>query len=299
MEAALVALIVLSLTFVTLLAAALILKIPRRKPSADEVNRRSPYSVAWLTFGQFRTYKKNLAKNLSNLQPLLDLGTRHDVYILSQKDDGYAEDEADIRGTFAEFGMNVGWIRYWDDVEEEHPIPGAIIERYRSMSSRLPEGSSAFMPRMWWRRHVLYDMFRSSDGGPYDLVWFSRLFDTSIDVLELSFFQDVTVLDESEVIGCVDTLFAGSPNAMQHVFDFGKTQPIVDERMWNEKQFVRFFSSFDKVLAENRPTLSSEAQVSHFLFNSEKVKFRSVRKDFNHPAGPSETASLLVKINKH
>jgi hypothetical protein len=134
-----------------------------------------------------------------------------------------------------------------------------------------------------------------------DLHVFGRLFDVVIrhpvpspsdHVKRIEYEIDKLMVCSSSartVLGSSDTLFIGTREPMDHLFECG--MHLRGPEIWNDSEFTEVMMRADSCLCVNRATYSPEVQyIAHVHFGP--FKYRNIRFDFNDPDSPENGSSL-------
>ena len=253
-----------------------------------------------MVYGQFRSYKKNLRKNIEMLKPLLKTHIVH-VFVLTDKQESgnfSIENEWEIQQIFKEYAFNVHFINYiedYDNVEENevHHHFFHSIQHYR--------GTSNFAPRLIYREYLLNKLKNeriSQHNIHIDLTVYCRIFDIKI-TNHLPFEQIEKEIDELydnpyRVLGSSDTFFIGSKEALDYLFDlstrFKQGKPYHDS-IFDDVECAKFISTMDICLLNVRATYSPELQyISHMFYS--KYEYKNIRFDYNNIGSPYNENSL-------
>ena len=121
--------------------------------------------IAILIFGQFRSYKKNLIKNLDNLKENLLENNDIDVYILTDEKGNYSKDnENEIKTIFEKYNCNIKLLEKWENLLEYHERD-KILHNYYTNNIRHKGGYHPFTANLWYRRYILSQLV-SLDSEP-------------------------------------------------------------------------------------------------------------------------------------
>lgn len=257
-------------------------------------------SIALMIYGQFRTYKNNMRRNIEMLKPLLRTHNVH-VFILTDKleSGNYSiENEKEIRDICKEHYFNLHFIRYIEDYDnsEENEVHHKYfnsIQHYR--------GSDNFAPRLIYRKYLLNKLkneYIMQNNIHIDLTVYCRLFDIKIEN-HLPFDQIEKEIDElyedpSIILGSSDTFFIGSKEALDYLFDlsnlFKEGKPYHDN-MFEDTYCAHFISTMDICLHNVRATYSPELQyIAHMFYSA--YEYKNMRVDFNNVGSPHNEHSL-------
>jgi hypothetical protein len=100
--------------------------------------------------------------------------------------------------------------------------------------------------------------------------------------------------DARTVLGSSDTLFIGTQEPMDHVFELAtaiKTGGMRGAEMWDDSEFCDTMMRADSCLCVNRATYSPEVQyIAHVHFGP--FNYKNIRFDFNCPESAENGSSL-------
>ena len=95
--------------------------------------------------------------------------------------------------------------------------------------------------------------------------------------------------DAQTVLGSSDTLFIGTREPMDHLFECG--MHLRGPEIWNDHEFTEVMMRADSCLCIHRATYSPEVQyIAHMYFS--RFKYRNTRFDYNNPESPENKSSL-------
>jgi len=246
-------------------------------------------NIAIMVYGQFRTYKNNLIKNINMLKPIINNCNVH-LFILSDKSKNgnysqFSEDQ--IKNIFLSYGFKIhifDYIENFDFSEEEDKYVETFFNNINDRSGIENE----FVPKLIYRKNILNKLkndYINSNNIEIDLTIYCRLFDVII-TNNLSFEKiehEINHLynNDNIVFGSSDTLFIGSQKSINYLFDLPNGY-IYHNQIWEDQKFLQFISSIDLVLFQTRATYSPEIQyISHIYFSSH-FDYKNIRVDFNN-----------------
>ena len=265
--------------------------------------------VALMIYGEFRTYADNLRENLEMMAPIFRDTVVH-VFVLSNKlaSGNYSEqNEHEIRDIFDEAGFHLCFFDYVENLDSHHAAnEQAAHDSYFAGLKNKDGVSNEVIPDIMYRKFVLNQIKNAhckQHGIVMDLHVFGRLFDVIIrhpvapsssdNMKRIEYEIDkLTVCSSSArtVMGSSDTLFIGTREPMDHLFECGVTQMRGPE-IWNDHAFVEVMMRADSCLCIHRATYSPEVQyIAHMYFSG--FKYRNIRFDFNNPESPENGSSL-------
>ena len=270
----------------------------------NEYNRLKDY-VSWLSssskikkdiavmiYGQFRSYKNNLKKNINMLSPIFKNNNIH-IFILSDKLEigNYSkENEKEIINIFKEFNFNIHFFDYVENYNniEENEILNSYFKNIKNNN-----GTNKFVPRLIYRKYLLNKLkndYINSYNIKIDLTIFCRLFDIQIEN-NLSFNKienEINKLyyEKNTLLGSSDTFFIGSQDSVDYLFSLSKLfkeGKLYNDIIWEDKQFVNFISSMDICLYQCKAIYSPEIQyIAHMYYNNNMYNYKNIRVDFNN-----------------
>jgi len=265
-------------------------------------------NIVLMVYGQFRSYRNNLFKNIKALQPILKTHNIY-VFILSDKKESgnYSQkNEEEIKNIFKEFYMNIhifDYVENYNDTEEMQ-----TTNQYYS-TIKHNKGSSLFVPNLMYRRYLLNKLkndYVNKNNIEIDLTIYCRLFDIIIQP-NLSFNQieqqiDICYQDDNIIYGSSDTFFIGSKNAIDYLFDIAmkiKNGKIYHDDIWGDKSCLEFISTMDIILCKCRAIYSPEIQYIVHMYYSNFL-YKNMRVDFNNPMSPlNQTFLYHVKLDQN
>ena len=274
--------------------------------------------VALMIYGEFRTYADNLRENLEMMAPIFRDTVVH-VFVLSNKlaSGNYSdENETRIRRIFSDFGFRVCFFDYVENLdgshaEEERATHQAYIETVQCANEK-----DGFIPRLIHRKRALNKIkneYCRQHNIDMDLHVFGRLFDIVIQHPAPAFTTTLSTqsciekrvqyeidklticsADARTVLGSSDTLFIGTQEPMDHVFELAtaiKTGGMRGAEMWDDSEFCDTMMRADSCLCVNRATYSPEVQyIAHVHFGP--FNYKNIRFDFNCPESAENGSSL-------
>ena len=246
-------------------------------------------NIAIMVYGQFRTYKNNLIKNINMLKPIINDCNVH-LFILSDKSENgnYSQfSEEQITNIFLSYGFKIhifDYIENFDFSKEEEKYVESFFNKINDKSGI----ENDFVPRLVYRKNIMNKLkndFITSNNIEIDLTIYCRLFDIVINN-NLTFEKiedeiDYLYNNDNIVFGSSDTLFIGSQKSINYLFDLSNGY-IYHNQIWEDKQFVQFISSMDLVLCQTRATYSPEVQYIAHIYYSSHFKYKNIRVDFNN-----------------
>jgi len=264
-------------------------------------------SVALMIYGQFRSYANNLRENVRMLAPVFRGKVVH-VFVLSNKlaSGNYSEqNEREIRDIFDEAGFNLCFFDYVENLGSHHAAnEQAAHDSYFASLKNKDDVSNEVIPDIMYRKFVLNQIKNAHckhHGIVMDLHVFGRLFDVVIrhpvpspsdHVKRIEYEIDKLMVCSSSartVLGSSDTLFIGTREPMDHLFECG--MHLRGPEIWNDSEFTEVMMRADSCLCVNRATYSPEVQyIAHVHFGP--FKYRNIRFDFNDPDSPENGSSL-------
>jgi glycosyltransferase involved in cell wall biosynthesis len=265
-------------------------------------------NVALMIYGQFRSYASNLRENVRMLAPVFRGKVVH-VFVLSNKlaSGNYSErNEREIRDIFDEAGFNLCFFDYVENLGSHHAENEQAAHDAYFAGLKTKDGvSNEIIPDIMYRKFVLNQIKNAhckQHGIVMDLHVFGRLFDIIIrhpvpspsdHMKRIKYEIDQLMVCSSSartVLGSSDTLFIGTREPMDHLFECGVTQ-VRGPEIWNDHEFAEVMMRADSCLCVNRATYSPEVQyIAHMYFSG--FKYRNIRFDFNDPDSPENGSSL-------
>lgn len=239
-------------------------------------------------FGEFRSFQKNLRKNILELKKIYD--SPFDIYILSDKSGNYStENERKIRKIFVETNCKVKMLKYWDELEEHHSIENDIQQAFDKECLH-KRGYHPFMKKMWYRRYVLNSLVKEE----YETYIFARLFDTEIYLLKNPEYTKTCIdnwLKDDLLVFGLDHFFIGTKKIFNKLFEFGLVKTAFGDEMWDRPLFSADYLLCDYVLFNNRDTYSSELQLFYYIFMT--MPYIHIRLDYNNKYTPLNRTALF------
>jgi hypothetical protein len=249
-------------------------------------------NIALMVYGQFRSYKNNLRRNIQMLEPIIKTHNIH-LFVLSDKktNGNYSpENEKEIREIFKEFYFNVHIFYYmenYDNINEENETAAGYYENIRHEN-----GSNPFVPNLMYRKYLLNKLkneFVIKNNMVMDMTIYCRIFDIVI-TNNLSFNEIENQINEvyenpNILFGSSDTFFIGSQKSMDYLFDiavlFKEGKPYHDD-IWEDKECEQFISTMDYCLCNVRHIYSPELQYIVHMYYS-PYTYKNMRVDFTNP----------------
>jgi hypothetical protein len=278
-------------------------------------------NIALMIYGQFRTYANNLRENIEMLAPLFGFGKMQSsprkvhVFVLSNKlaSGNYSEqNENEIRGIFDDFGFNVCFFDYVENLDSSHAEnEKAAHDAYFADLKNHNGVNNEFIPDIMYRKFALNQIknaYCNQHNIDIELHVFGRLFDVIIKppptsaILTQSCIQKqiqyeidkLTICSDEKttVLGSSDTLFIGTQEPTDHLFECA--MHLRGPEIWNDQDFLDTMLCADSCLGINRATYSPEVQyIAHVHYSN--FKYRNIRFDFNDPESV-ENGSTLYDI---
>jgi len=264
-------------------------------------------NVALMIYGQFRTYATNLRENVRMLAPIFIDKVVH-VFVLSNKlaSGNYSEqNENEIRGIFDEFGFNICFFDYVENLDSTHAEnERAAHDSYFANLKNQNGVNNEFIPDIMYRKFALNQIkneYCAQHNIDIDLHVFGRLFDviirhpptaTATAQNQIQYEMDkltVCSSDARTVLGSSDTLFIGTQEPMDHLFECA--MHLRGPEIWNDPTFLDMMMRADSCLCINRATYSPEVQCIARVHYS-NFKYRNIRFDFNNPESTENYESL-------
>ena len=262
-------------------------------------------NIALMVYGQFRSYKNNLKKNIEMLEPILKTHNIHVFVLTDKKSSGnYSiENEKEIRDIFKNFYFNLhvfGYIENYDNAEE--------IKTANSFLDNIKNNNGfegPFVPVLVYRKYLLNRIkneYISSHNINIDLTIYCRLFDIKIKN-NLSFPEIENSIgdlynNKTHLYGSSDTFFLGSQDAIDYLFDLSekfKSGKLYHDDIWQDKDFVNFLSAMDICLCNCKATYAPEIQtIAHMYYSS--YTYKNIRFDFNNPSSELNKNALYHVI---
>ena len=256
-------------------------------------------NYAIVVYGQYRSFAKNLKRNLEEIKvPILN-GNTVDVYIVTDRGGNYSEDNtARIISTFKEYGCNVRFVRLWEDLGEYHAQEKENARNYDG-DCKHAYGKLAFTSNLWFRRYVtnsIVNEYIDANNLQYDLHMFMRLFDIELKqnapgrVIRKAIESCITT---SRLLMSIDTIFIAPKHIIDAVFSFGESFRVYHDSIWENPKLCNCFKSIDSCLygLKNRPTYCSEVQVFAHIFHT-IGSYRNIRYDWNGSRSAGNKSTL-------
>ena len=225
--------------------------------------------IAILIFGQFRSYKKNLVKNLDNLKYNLLENNKIGVYILTDEKGNYSKDnENEIKTIFEKYNCNIKLLEKWENLLEYHERD-KIIHNYYNNNIRHKGGFHPFTANLWFRRYVLSQLVDEK----YDIYVMCRLFDTIIEKRKTDDTIKKIIYDNYNdyLFTVSDQLYISSYLIFNKFIKFGNDFPLYHDDLWNyiRNELIKSDSNLcnRKEHPAHRidPTYCSEVQVFTYI----------------------------------
>lgn len=232
-------------------------------------------NIAILIFGQFRSYKKNLIKNLDNLKDNLLENNNIDVYILTDEKGNYSKDnENEIKTIFEKYNCNIKLLEKWEHLIEYHE-KDKILHNYYNKNVKNKDGFHPFTANLWYRRYVLSELIDKK----YDIYMMCRLFDTIIEKRKTDDTIKKIIYDNynNYLLTGSDQLYISSYSIFYKFIKFGNDFPLYHDDLWN---YIRNeLKKSDPNLCNRKeagrhpayrtdPTYCSEVQVFTYMYNN-------------------------------
>jgi hypothetical protein len=265
-------------------------------------------NVALMIYGQFRSYANNLRENVRMLAPIFRGKAVH-VFILSNQlaSGNYSEqNEREIRDMLNEAGFRLCFFDYVENLGSHHAANEQAAHASYFAGLKNKDGvSNAVIPDIMYRKFALNQIknaYCSQHNIVMDLHVFGRLFDVIIrhpassssadHVKRIEYEIDkLTVCSSAArtVLGSSDTLFIGTREPMDHLFECGTH--LRGPEIWNDPEFTAVMMRADSCLCIHRATYSPEVQyIAHMYFSA--FKYRNIRFDYNNPESQDNRLSL-------
>lgn len=255
-------------------------------------------TISLLIYGQFRTYINNLRKNILTLWPIFENKIVY-VFILSDKkiEGNYSSNnEKEILDIFNEFNFKVQFLYYIEDIiDSDEKI---YCDNFYQTIKHNHGVTNNFVPNLIYRKYLLNKLaceYIKFNKLTIDVFFYARLFDMDISYIKNieSCFVDFEKIknniyylleDKNTIIGSSDSLFIGSQDAIQYLFnnwnDNGDIKIFHDD-IWSDSDFSKFAYSCDSFLTYNRHIYSPEIQYLARSYYS-KFKYFNIRLDNNN-----------------
>lgn len=265
-------------------------------------------NVALMIYGQFRSYANNLRENVRMLAPIFRGKVVH-VFVLSNQlaSGNYSEqNEREIRDILDEAGFHLCFFDYVENLGSHHAENEQAAHDSYFASLKNKDGvNNEVIPDIMYRKFVLNQIKNAhckQHGIDMDLHVFGRLFDVIIrhpvpspsdHMKRIEYEIDKLMVCSSSartVLGSSDTLFIGTREPMDHLFECGVTQ-LRGPEIWNDHEFTEVMMHADSCLCIHRATYSPEVQyIAHMYFSG--FKYRNIRLDYNNPESTKNYESL-------
>lgn len=251
-------------------------------------------SIALFCYGQFRSYEKNLEKNLKQLDFIISKNDIH-VFILSDKliNGNYSkENEEKIISIFNKYKCIVHFIKYVEDIKEYDKNKEDLIDYTYNNKTITGKGASPFVSKLIHRKYlinILKNNYIENNNIHIDLHFYCRIFDVIIvknnkeDFINYNF--NKLYKNSDLILGSNDHIYIGHKESIDFLFNLGKDfaiNIIYDDNMWNNNDFTDFYISIDYCLGILQHTYSPETQYAYHIFIS-KYKYQNIRFDYNNP----------------
>lgn len=251
-------------------------------------------------FGQFRSAQKVFEENIKNIKNITK-NNLVDIYILSQRDDNYHNNENYIKYILRKYNLNLIFYKYVEDYDEIKINENISQNDYNNKLNIENKGYDHFVCKMWYRRYFLNQLFKKEKdiiNANYDCVINCRLFDVNfITLKEFSFLK----CNDDALYFSHDTFFMGSEEVINKLLDFGKNMSnniIFENEIWNDDIFRNLFYSYDKCLHDVRASYCSEVQICHYIYRNFK-NYLNLRFDFTkNQTIENSDAYLYVTIQR-
>jgi mannosyltransferase OCH1-like enzyme len=255
-------------------------------------------SIALLIYGQFRTYKYNLRQNIISLWPIFENKNVY-VFILSDKNkqgNYSSNNEKEVLDIFNEFNFNVQFLYYIEDIIDTQE-KNYCDSFYQTIKHQLGV-SNKFVPNLMYRKYLLNKLacdYIKFNKLTIDVFLYARLFDMKISYITnikgcyVDFDKIKNCIyylleDKNNIIGSSDTLFMGSQEGIQNLFnnwnESGEIKIFHDD-VWNDIEFTRYAYSCDSFLTTYRHIYSPEIQYLARVYYS-KFNYFNIRLDNNN-----------------
>lgn len=251
-------------------------------------------SIALFCYGQFRSFEKNLEKNLKQLDFIISKNNIH-VFILSDKllKGNYSkENQEKIINTFNKYKCIVHFIKYIEDIKEYDKNKEDLIDFSYNNKTITGKGVSPFVSKLIYRKYlinILKNNYIEKNNIHIDLHFYYRIFDIIIiknnkqDFIDYNF--NKLYKNTNLILGSNECIYIGDKECLDYLFNLGKDFAInilYDDTIWDNKDFVNFYINIDYCLGILQHTYSPEIQYAYHIFIS-KYKYQNIRFDHNNP----------------
>jgi FkbM family methyltransferase len=264
-------------------------------------------NVALMIYGQFRSYAHNLRENVRMLAPIFRDKAVH-VFILSNQlaSGNYSEqNEREIRDILNEAGFHLCFFDYVENLGSQHAAneQAAHASYFASLKNKDGVSNDVILDIMYrkFALNQIKNAYCNQHNIVMDLHVFGRLFDVIIrhpvhadsdhtkriehEIDKLT----VCSSDARTVLGSSDTLFIGTREPMDHLFECG--MHLRGPEIWNDPEFTEVMMRADSCLCIHRATYSPEVQyIAHMYFST--FKYRNIRFDYNDAESTKNYESL-------
>lgn len=280
-----------------------------KSPIATNIHIENKKKITLMIYGQFRSYDINLRKNLHILAPIFRNNIVY-VFVLSNKleSGNYSkQNEHKIRDIFDEFGFNVCFFDYVENLDSNHASNERAVYDYYFTSLKNKNGvNNDFIPVIMYRKFVLNQIknaYCKKHNIKVDLHMFGRLFDVIIQypvnglsqldhMKQIKYEIDKLTICSSDaltVLGSSDTLFIGTQEPMDYLFK--SVLQLKGPEIWNDHKFNDVMMNADLCLSIYQATYSPEVQyIAHMYFSA--FKYKNIRFDYNNPKSSTNNSSL-------
>jgi FkbM family methyltransferase len=246
-------------------------------------------NIVLMIYGQFRTYKNNLRKNLNMMKPIFK---NHNVYVFilsdKNKSGNYSiENENEIKYIFKEFNFNIylfDYVENYDNSEEQE------VKTQFLTNARHAKGiDNDFVPNLLYRKYLLNKLkntYIQNNKLNIDLTVYCRLFDIKItNNLSFEEIEINSLYNNTNILfGSSDTFFIGSSDTIDYLFNLStlyKNGILYHDTIWEDNNLVNFINGIDLCLCNCKATYSPEIQYIAHMYYSE-YKYKNIRVDFNN-----------------
>ena len=248
-------------------------------------------NIALTIYGEFRSFEKNLIKNIEELQPILDFNNVY-VFILSEKNNksNYSiENENKIREIFNNKNMNICFINYIEDVVSSDE--SIVHNKYFENIKYKKDDYQNFIPNLIYRKFLLNKLkneYIKKHNINIDLTIYCRLFDMIISKNNSNEFIKNEIAkayyDKNIIFGSSDSFFIGSEEGLNHIFSLSEKigcGELYHDDIWNNTDFRELYLRSDSCLGYLRHTYAPEVQyVAHAFFSN--YRYFNIRVDYNN-----------------